>query len=529
MKILTFGINNHILKPVYVLLFLILIYSGLCLLIYKDFGITFDEKTEYRSAEQLKEYFSKKTSFKNTIESVYEMEPKLQRHSPVISPYYRFYISVLSSLNPSGSYTRYHLLNMLAAGIVFINAIYWLIYKSTGKILYSILAVMFTMSLPRIFGDLATNPKDIPFAAFYLLALCFIYVYSSKKINFTDILILGLVFGIVQSLRTVGFSVYLIFVIYRLFLVFSEQHNKKIKLILSEMRQMVLPLLLIFITANFFMVITWPYMGVNYFMNLKELFVNAASFADWDNDMLFMGKLITRETRPWYYLFVWLGITLPLYVLIPAFLSPFIKNSSIDIKNLKFLLTISITLTFLMYLVSRPNVYNAARHFLFIYPVFALLAFITIIELITFSVKKSLKFLILAAILGSVLYTSYQLISLHPYQYIYFNELVFGFKGAYKNYETDYWGAAYKRAVEWVNEKSTIEGGTAYTIFSCENSTAVEFYKNSNIKRANSIKKSDYYLCSAERFEGSLDKIGDLEYVVERQSVPLVYVVKIKK
>ena len=325
MKILTFGINNHILKPVYVLLFLILIYSGLCLLIYKDFGITFDEKTEYRSAEQLKEYFSKKTSFKNTIESVYEMEPKLQRHSPVISPYYRFYISVLSSLNPSGSYTRYHLLNMLAAGIVFINAIYWLIYKSTGKILYSILAVMFTMSLPRIFGDLATNPKDIPFAAFYLLALCFIYVYSSKKINFTDILILGLVFGIVQSLRTVGFSVYLIFVIYRLFLVFSEQHNKKIKLILSEMRQMVLPLLLIFITANFFMVITWPYMGVNYFMNLKELFVNAASFADWDNDMLFMGKLITRETRPWYYLFVWLGITLPLYVLIPAFLSPFIN------------------------------------------------------------------------------------------------------------------------------------------------------------------------------------------------------------
>ena len=102
-KILTFGINSPILKAVYVLFFLILIYSFLSLLIYKDFGITFDEKTEYRSAEQLKEYFSKKTSFKNTIGSVYEMEPKLQRHSPVLSPYYRFYISVLSALNPSGS------------------------------------------------------------------------------------------------------------------------------------------------------------------------------------------------------------------------------------------------------------------------------------------------------------------------------------------------------------------------------------------------------------------------------------------
>ena len=46
----------------------------------------------------------------------------------------------------------------------------------------------------------------------------------------------------------------------------------------------------------------------------------------------------------------------------------------------------------------------------------------------------------------------YSIISLHPYEYIYFNSLVGGVRGAYGNYEMDYWATSYREAAEFLNE-----------------------------------------------------------------------------
>jgi hypothetical protein len=48
---------------------------------------------------------------------------------------------------------------------------------------------------------------------------------------------------------------------------------------------------------------------------------------------------------------------------------------------------------------------------------------------------------------------------LHPYQMTYFNFLVGGLAGADGRYETDYWLASYKEAVEWVNRRAAERGG----------------------------------------------------------------------
>jgi hypothetical protein len=46
------------------------------------------------------------------------------------------------------------------------------------------------------------------------------------------------------------------------------------------------------------------------------------------------------------------------------------------------------------------------------------------------------------------------LVRLHPYQYIYYNSLVGGVGGAFRDYEMDYWGISYKGAAEFLNENA---------------------------------------------------------------------------
>ena len=42
------------------------------------------------------------------------------------------------------------------------------------------------------------------------------------------------------------------------------------------------------------------------------------------------------------------------------------------------------------------------------------------------------------------------MISNHPYHYLYYNQLVGGLKGAYANYETDYYYVSQTEASEWL-------------------------------------------------------------------------------
>ena len=45
-----------------------------------------------------------------------------------------------------------------------------------------------------------------------------------------------------------------------------------------------------------------------------------------------------------------------------------------------------------------------------------------------------------------------EMVQLHPYQYIYFNQVSGGVEQAFNRDETDYWGASHREAAVWLNE-----------------------------------------------------------------------------
>jgi hypothetical protein len=45
-------------------------------------------------------------------------------------------------------------------------------------------------------------------------------------------------------------------------------------------------------------------------------------------------------------------------------------------------------------------------------------------------------------------------IRLHPYEYIYYNRFIGGEQGAFRRFETDYWGTSYREAAKYLNDSA---------------------------------------------------------------------------
>jgi hypothetical protein len=96
----------------------------------------------------------------------------------------------------------------------------------------------------------------------------------------------------------------------------------------------------------------------------------------------------------------------------------------------------------------HPVIYDNFRHFLFITPplfIFAAIGFQGLFDLFKKPVLSGGLVMLL------LLPNLYWLVTLHPYQYVYYNSLVGGVQGAFRRYEMDYWGTSYREAIEYVN------------------------------------------------------------------------------
>jgi hypothetical protein len=107
------------------------------------------------------------------------------------------------------------------------------------------------------------------------------------------------------------------------------------------------------------------------------------------------------------------------------------------------------------------------RHFFFVYPsiiMLAALAFNYIINILS----KNMKYAVVAALLVLIALPARFMFANHPNEYVYFNETVGGIKGAYGNYETDYYMNSVKQCADWMKAHENLKrtDGRKTTIYS---------------------------------------------------------------
>ena len=343
-----------------------------------------------------------------------------------------------------------HIMSSVAGWLTIMVTAFFAVWISGYRM--AVFTILIFAVTPVFIGHSLNNLKDIPFALGYISSTFLIlkFLYSKKRNPLLIVVLLTLSLAFTISIRAAGAVVILYMFIFFLISILHKYYSTG-NINLNELNYKLLLLILISFTSYFLSILLWPYALQDPLRNLLKAYTVMADFPDTFRQ-IFEGKAEWSDFMPWYYLPKSMLITIPLVVLggIGLFLL-FAKRFFTGRNGLFFSLLIFTVLFPVFFAVIRnSNLYSSWRQFLFIYPAIVLIAasgFNSLYENIT---KKYFKLIITIILLLIAIHPVKYMINNPLYCYLYYNQIVGGLKGAYGNYETDYYYISQTEASEWL-------------------------------------------------------------------------------
>lgn len=335
----------------------------------------------------------------------------------------------------------------------------WLSGYGTGIIVI----ILYALS-PTFLGHSQNNLKDIPFALTYISGIFFSlkFLFSEKKVPIPYLVMTILSFAFAISIRAGGLILicylFLFYAAYYLVIYAREKAIDRNELILR-----IIGVIVISIISFFLSTLLWPFALQNPVRNIPESYRIMADFPATFRQ-IFEGKMEWSDFMPWYYLIKSMIITIPLIVTAGLVLLVFFSRKVISgVDSLKFGIVIfSALFPVIFVMLKGSNLYSSWRQFLFIYPSVIILSASGIIYLCGFLKNKNL--ILKAAAVLTLIFLSVdpvRYMTANPsYWYIYFNRLAGGLKGAYGNYDNDYYYTGQTEASEWLINYLVMKGDT---------------------------------------------------------------------
>jgi glycosyltransferase involved in cell wall biosynthesis len=485
----------------YRLLFITTVFALLFAMPYLsfDFGITGDEHVQKEYGELILKHFETDGEFKNK-----DGENALNFQN--LYYYGGLFDYSTAWLNEHiGGLDEYDMRHLLNAFVGFLMILFTglLAKEVSGSWRIAFFALLFMALSPRIFGHSMNNPKDIPFAAAYVFTLLHLTRFLKQLPNPGSKTILMLIIGIAAAIN-VRVGGILLIAYFGLFTGMSYLIRPELRATLSNFKKtgkIVGIGLLVVILSYFGGMLYWPYALEAPLSHPLKALSEMSNFST-SIRMLFEGKHLWSDELPWYYIPKYISIVSPLFILFG--LVTFAVFYLLKFKKINPwpLLFITFTAIFpVAYAIYKDSsLYDGMRHFLFIYPILAVLAawgWSKLIEL------PKMRWIVSGALTILMLLPGYWMVKNHPYEYVYFNELSGGIDNAYAKYETDYWMNSVKKMCEYLVENDErIKNGETVSIHTNCSYPAGHYMKRlaPNVKvyytRYNdrSKKKGDYYL-----------------------------------
>jgi len=389
---------------------------------------------------------------------------------------------VIKAFNIDNYMTARHVMNALMGALLmlFTGLLAWLI----GGWRAGCMALLLIFFSPQILGHSFNNPKDIPFAAFFMGAVYYMawFIKEFPNPSWKTIIKLGIMIGATIGIRPGGF---LLVPYFGLFVMVYYMIVNKPKEYFSKANQEILKNILIkaFIALGVMlavMFILWPY-ALKHPGSIIDSFKRASQF-DSVLRQLFEGNLIWSDGLPWYYISKLILITTPIAVFIGASIYLFTARKFEKGNFWLFVLVFGFVFPIFWIAYSKANVYGGWRHVLFAYPtlvVMAALGFNSLIALFNKNKYVRIVLLVLPLLLlaNPIAFT----IKSHPYQYLFFNKFVGGTKGVFGNYELDYYYHSTREASEWIikhAEKTGLETTDKITVATWHHPSVQYFFRH---------------------------------------------------
>lgn len=414
-------------------------------------------------------------------------------------------------------------------------------------------ALILLAALPRYYGHMFFNPKDIPLAATYMVGVWALVALFQKMPAppWRSVVWVGLAAGFAMSTRIAGFLILCYFGLF-VGLYLLGQYGRRLralgcdrKLIKDAGRDLLRWALrgaLAGAVALLPLYIFWPALHGKAGAQLVGTAERVQNFG-WSGWVLMDGKFYEAADLPFYYIPYWLFRTTPELLLILLGVAVFAsfallrkweaaKEWPLTSRWLPALVLVFSAAFPLVYLfVTDPVLYDGIRHFLFVLPPMVCFAALGLEFAFRASERRG-TLLVAGAIqaglgLGVALLV-YQMVSLHPYQYIYFNHLGGGLPGAYMRDDTDYWGASHKEAAEWLQryvDQIDPEGEQTFRVHQRYSRWMLgEHLDPTRFEITPERQGADFYVSTTRFNLHASYPEAQLLFAVERQGVPLCFV-----
>ena len=447
-------------SKVFISLFFFIVLVAIGYTLHNDYGISVDEESSrfhgIVSLNYICEYFFPNQKFQFQINNFI---PKLENYE---YREYGVFFEILLTLiieiilevkNFSEIFYDRHFANHILF-IISVICFYFLCFEIFKNKIYSFLGSTILYTYPRIFAESFYNNKDLVFLSFFVFLL-FFSIKFLKKPEYYNAFLLSLFSAIAINARVIGIYVVLLITF---FLIIQILMKKKF-----DVKK--INALLIFLFFNFiFVYIFWPFLWE---APLENIFYALKSFSKypWGGSVFYLDNFYKAQFLPWHYFFVYFFSTTPLLLSLIIILGiyqimyRFVKrlmnieenDSYKDLwrsekeKIFLFLFFTVITPLLLIFFFNSV-IYNGWRHLYFLFPSLVLIG-IYCVDIIVIKYLKSRMLIASSVILGIICINNfYNLVKLHPYQYIYFNSIFE--KNANRLFEIDYWGVSNRDALE---------------------------------------------------------------------------------
>lgn len=443
--------------------------------------------------------------------------------------------ALLERVSPLATSATRHLLSALV-GIAGLAGT-WLLARRLGGALAGLSALLLLAVTPSWFGTMFINPKDVPLGTALVWALyaAVRLVEAAPTPPLRLVIAFGTAAGAALAIRigaVIVFAALAAGLAAALVRLHQADWSAFARSALLLAVRTGLPALAV---AWAIMLAFWPYAMVD---PLRHPFAALAHFAELTSkggvDALFLGQRISDVWRPGYYLPLHIVIKLPDLAL-PLIVAAVVLGAgalrrrgwaALDPRLVPVVFVVAFPL--LWVLLTRPQLYDAERHFLFVLPPLAALLGLAFSRLVTVARARSVATAraLLALFATGLGFQAWDLVELHPYEYTFYNRLVGGLPGAVDRFETDYWGTGLHEALSGLAARLRAgepAPGRVYDVALCGNEDQLRDDLPPFLRLVDADAPADFYL-SITRHHCERDRDGDTILTVTRRGVDFAVV-----
>ena len=501
----------------------------------RDYGMTGDEGVQHRYARRVLRWYA-------TLGA--DRSAAAEEDISMYGGLFEALAEGAASRSPLDPYETRHVVNVVFALAAF-AAVLRMGWHLAGP-LGGVCSLLMLVLTPPFYGHAFNNPKDIPFAGAFAVAVCAILLVAdrSPRLRGRDIVTAGLAIGATAGVRVAGIALFGFALLLWAAVALVRAREETPVTGRRDVWRLAASWGAVVLLGWAIMVAAWPWAQVAPIRNPLRALGAFSRF--WETMIVFYdGEYAANGTVSRWYLPTWFALTLPETYLIAAVLGLLRLRSLLRTRPLTPAMRVQLVQAGWLALVAvlpvawavarHTPLYDGMRHFLFVVPIAAVLGGVSVASFLR---ARGLRWdgrVAAAAVATMAAVTLADMIALHPYQALYFNRLVAGgLRGAASRYETDYWCLSYKEGAEWLvarypagrcAEKVRVAGHSILL------QTSYYLKKDAEVGRLFTPVSADddpHFVLATTRFGDHLRTPGRIVHTVDRQGATLLYVFEVK-